>query len=123
MAKKTVTVTEYYDDMDQKIVGEDEVETIEFSVGSKSYILDVRPTNKAKFDKAVGPFIEAAAIVSGGRGRPKGTPTRKPSSSGHSKETLAQIRDWAGKNGYEVSPRGRVAAPILAAWEEAHQAS
>lgn len=62
------------------------------------------------------------------RGRPAGSTNkapaaRKPSGSGRSKEQLQAIRDWANSNGHEVSPRGRIAAPVLAAFEEAHKAS
>lgn len=57
------------------------------------------------------------------RGRPPGGKNKvesKPTGSGMSKETLAQIREWANANGHQVSSRGRIAAPIIAAWEEAH---
>ena len=62
------------------------------------------------------------------RGRPPaahGTnrPSKKSSGSGRSMEELQAIRDWAKSNGHDVSPRGRIAAPVLAAFDEAHKAS
>lgn len=125
MARKVIQTVEFIDDLDQKPASEDEISTIDIGWQNKTYRLDLRESNLTKLEKLLTPYLEAAAVVTGGRGRSKGTgtaaSTRKPSGSGHSKETLAQIREWAGKNGYEVSPRGRIAAPILEAWESAHQ--
>ena len=33
---------------------------------------------------------------------------------------VAEIREWARKNGHQVSERGRIAATVLAAYEAAH---
>jgi len=36
------------------------------------------------------------------------------------REQTKAIREWARKNGHEVSDRGRIAAPIMEAFEAAH---
>lgn len=48
---------------------------------------------------------------------PKVTGKRSTSSA-----ELAEIRAWATANGHEVSSKGRIAAPILEAYEAAHPA-
>nr|WP_330359970.1 histone-like nucleoid-structuring protein Lsr2 [Mycobacteroides abscessus] len=54
----------------------------------------------------------------GGRGRrPKNVANESASAS---KEQLAAIRQWARKNGYEVSDRGRIKAEVVEAFEAAH---
>lgn len=118
MARKTRTITEYIDDLDNKPASEDEITTVDFTVNKKSYRLDLRDTNLAKFDKALAPFIAAASVVTGSKSTGS---TRKPSSSGLSKDELANVRSWAGKNGHEVSPRGRIPKPVLDAYEDAHK--
>ena len=116
MAKSERVITEYIDDMDNKPVAEDEVETVKFSVGNKTYQLDLRATNRVKFDKALAPFIEAAAVISNAK-RPR---QRAGTGSGRSKKELNEIREWATENGYEVSARGRVSATILEAYDSEH---
>lgn len=37
-----------------------------------------------------------------------------------SKEQLTSIRDWARKNGYSVSDRGRIPSDVLEAYDAAH---
>lgn len=122
MARKEITLTEYYDDIDGKPASEDELSTFEFSFQGATYTIDLRETNAAKFEKALSPYLNAATKISGGRGRPKGsgTATRKAGGSGRSKEQLQAIRDWATNEGYEVSPRGRIKAEIIEAFDAAH---
>ena len=74
-------------------------------------------SNVIKFEKALKPYIDAAAKVrSGGRGR-----RSKASGNGKSSpEQLAAIGDWARKNGHELADRGRIKAEIVDAFEAAH---
>ncbi|WP_332328463.1 Lsr2 family DNA-binding protein [Rhodococcus sp. YL-1] len=53
------------------------------------------------------------------------SPVRKPRPwskrrVGRSVEQLKAIRDWAGKNGFDVSPRGRIKADVVDAFDAAH---
>jgi hypothetical protein len=121
MARKEITVTEYYDDIDGKPAQEGELSTFEFSFQGANYRIDLRDANAAKFEKALSPYLAAAARVSGGRGRPKSTGVKRTATgSGRSKEQLQAIRDWAVKEGYEVAPRGRIKGEIIEAFDAAH---
>ncbi|MGM5068736.1 Lsr2 family DNA-binding protein [Rhodococcus qingshengii] len=33
---------------------------------------------------------------------------------------MKAIREWAGKNGFDVSPRGRIKADVIDAFDAAH---
>jgi hypothetical protein len=125
MAKKVILV----DDIDGKEIDSGFEAPVEFSFDGKFFKLDLRQTNYEKFEAALKPWVEKAEEISppkssAGRGRPAGTKTagsnRPDTGSGRSKEELANIREWATKNGHEVSPRGRIASPILEAYDAAH---
>jgi hypothetical protein len=91
-------------------------QTVEFSYKGTSYSIDLTDKEAAGFDKAIAMYIEHAT-KSGGR---RATGTRKPSGSGRSKEELAEIREWLTANGHDVSPRGRIKAELLEAYDAAH---
>lgn len=58
------------------------------------------------------------------RGRPKGSTSREPASvPSMSREQREAVRSWANGNGFTVGPRGRIAAPVVQAFEDAHKAS
>ncbi|WP_455769804.1 Lsr2 family DNA-binding protein [Rhodococcus qingshengii] len=42
------------------------------------------------------------------------------SGSGRSAEQVKAIRDWAGKNDFDVSPRGLIKADVIEAFDAAH---
>jgi len=112
-----VIVRQLIDDIDGSEIADGAGERIEFSLRGVSYQVDLSSANVAKFDKALKPFIDAAAKVRGGRPRA----TKVPASKGVvSKEQLTAIRQWARKNGYEVSDRGRIKVEIVEAFEAAH---
>ncbi|MEV0360067.1 Lsr2 family protein [Nocardia sp. NPDC050697] len=127
MAKKVILV----DDIDGKEIDSGFEAPVEFSFDGKYYKLDLRQSNYEAFQEDLKKWIDAAEEVSpsgAARGRrdpargPKPGSTRADTGSGRSKEELAAIREWAQKNGHEVSPRGRIASPILEAYDEAHKA-
>ena len=94
------------DDID----GSDADRTVEFSLGSASYSIDLSDANAAKLEEALAPFIAKAQRV----GR-----TRKAAAPGRGANTAA-VRVWARENGFEVSDRGRVPANVLEAYNAAH---
>lgn len=56
------------------------------------------------------------------RGRPDGAKNKVASStSSMSREQREAIRTWANDNGHSVGDRGRIAAGIITAFEEAHK--
>ncbi|XOI55811.1 histone-like nucleoid-structuring protein Lsr2 [Rhodococcus globerulus] len=72
-------------------------------------------------ESALAPYIKVAEKVSSaGKARAKTSTATKPSGSGRSAEQLKAIRDWAGNNGFDVSPRGRIKADVIEAFDAAH---
>ena len=119
MARKVL----YVDDLTGDVIDEGLGGPLEFSYDGKHYTIDLGVKSRDSFRKAIQPYIDAAEEVEAPRRRSAGGRQRKPSGSGRSPEELANIREWAKKNGHEVSPRGRIAAPILQAYDEAHAPS
>ncbi|HEX2288792.1 MAG TPA: Lsr2 family protein [Pseudonocardiaceae bacterium] len=121
MAQKT-TVT-LVDDL----TGEEaeNISTVEFALDGVTYELDLTEENSTKLHDALSEYAKAGRKI-GGR-RPSG---RRPSraikgtgqAAGYNRETLKSIREWAKKNGYNVSDRGRLPAGVLQAWQTAQAA-
>jgi hypothetical protein len=110
-------VRQLIDDLDGSEIAEGGGERVEFSLRGVDYQIDLSAANAAKFDKALKPFVDGAMKLRGSRGgRGKTTASRGPAS----KEHLTAIREWARKNGHEVSDRGRIKAEIVEAFEAAH---
>lgn len=124
MAKKTQTIVqvEYIDDLTGHKLTEDEVHTVKFGWNGTSYEIDVNKAGADKLEKVLKPYVDAGRRVSGGRGRPKGSPTgtRASSGSGRGPEELANIREWLRKKGHEVSDRGRIKAELVELYDAAH---
>lgn len=110
MARKVVTTTTYTDDID----GSPAASTVNFSFNGVNYEVDLSKSNMKAFEKAIALYIGHARKIRNTRARASG---RRSAGSGHD---LADVRAWAAENGFEVSERGRVAAAVLAAYDEAH---
>lgn len=105
---------------------EDEVEgteTVAFGLDGTAYEVDVCDEHSAQIRDAFAPFVGAARRA----GRPAaGTASRRPSRSarpapaGSDRELVQAKREWARKNGFTVSDRGRLSAELLAAYDAAH---
>lgn len=108
MAKKTVVTEILVDDID----GSPGERTVTFTWDGTAYEIELSRKNAQAFEKTMKPYVEAARRVRGARGR------RGGGRSG--KRDLAAIRDWAAKNGYDVSARGRVAGTVIDAYDAAH---
>jgi hypothetical protein len=123
MAKKTQVLITIVDDFDGQELSEDQAHEVLFGWQNVSYRMDLSKANADKLEKLLKPYIEHAERLHGGRGRPRGAggSKRADTGSGRPKEELQAIRDWAVKNGHEVSPRGRIKADILEAFDKAHE--
>lgn len=110
-------VRQLIDDIDGSEISDGGGERIEFSLRGVEYQIDLSTANIAKLDKVLKPYVDAAAKV-------RGSGTRRVRSTGvkatSSKEQLSAIREWARKNGHEVSDRGRIKAEVVEAFEAAH---
>jgi hypothetical protein len=110
-------VRQLIDDIDGAEIPESQGERVEFTLRGVSYEIDLSEANATKLDKALKPYVDAARKVrpaSGRRSKANGAGSGSPS-----KERLAAIREWARKNGHDVSQRGRIAANV-AAFDAAH---
>jgi nucleoid-associated protein Lsr2 len=110
MAKQVITVLT--DDLDSS----DAARTIEFGLDGVNYTIDLSEKNAGKLRKALDPYLTVASRVgrtsSNGRiaSHATGTPSRA------NRDQNQAIREWATKNGYEVSERGRIPSSIVEAF-------
>ncbi|MBS4727678.1 Lsr2 family protein [Mycobacterium sp. SM1] len=111
MAKK-VTVT-LIDDFDGVAAAD---ETVEFGLDGVTYEIDLSTKNAAKLRNDLKQWVEAARRV-GGRRRGRSGATR--SRGAIDREQSAAIREWARRNGHNVSSRGRIPADIIEAFHAA----
>jgi nucleoid-associated protein Lsr2 len=111
MAKK-VTVT-LVDDFDGEGAAD---ETVEFGLDGVTYEIDLSTKNATKLRNDLKQWVEAGRRVGGRR--------RGRSSSGRGRgaidrEQSAAIREWARRNGHNVSTRGRIPADVIDAFHAA----
>ncbi|WP_280333060.1 histone-like nucleoid-structuring protein Lsr2 [Nocardia wallacei] len=109
-AKKVVV--ELVDDFDGESVAE---ETVRFSLDGVEYEIDLSANNAAALRRVFEEWSVPARRV----GR---TPKGKSASGARAsvdREQTAAIRDWARRNGYTVSDRGRIQADIVEAYHKA----
>lgn len=115
--RKEITDVQLVDDID----GSPATTTIEFSVGSKNYVIDLSEQHADEFNKALAPYIEHAR-----RARRAPANKRKSRSSSEAarvkRQKNAEIRAWALENGVTVSKRGQLGQDTIAAYEAAHAA-
>lgn len=103
---------ELVDDLDG--TSSSDVSTVSFGLDGASYEIDLTETNAKALRTGLERFIEVGRRT-GGRSRrisdaPR--PTVDP-------EQNRAIRDWARKNGHDVSDRGRLPATIIKAFNSA----
>ena len=115
-----ILIRQLIDDLDGKPIDTGFGHQITFSYQGADYRIDLRPANADKMEAAFAPYIKAAEKApAAGKGRTAST-AAKASGSGRSAEQLKAIREWAGKNGFDVSPRGRIKADVIDAFDAAH---
>jgi hypothetical protein len=110
MAKQVITLLT--DDID----GGEADRTVEFGLDGVNYTIDLSEKNAGKLRKALDPFLNAATRV----GRSSvASPTRRNAAASTGRASRDQnqaIREWANKNGFEVSERGRIPSHIVEAY-------
>jgi hypothetical protein len=122
VAQKTIVTL--VDDLTGEVA--ENISTVEFALDGRAYELDLTDENSAKLHDALSQYVQAARKI-GGRRRSGVRPGQATKTTGHapgySRETLKSIREWAKKNGHNVSDRGRLPADVVQAWETAHAGS
>jgi hypothetical protein len=118
MAQKTIVTL--VDDL----TGEEaeNISTVEFAIDGVTYELDLTDENSTKLHDTLSQYAKAGRKI-GGQRRSDPRPGRAMKSAGrtagYNRETLKSIREWAKKNGHNVSDRGRLSAEVLQAWQTA----
>ena len=109
MAKQVITVIT--DDLD----GGDADQTVEFGFDGVNYTIDLSEKNVGRLRKALDPYLAVATKVgrTGGTGR---LAARAAQPARSNRDQNQAIREWAVKNGYEVSERGRIPTTIVEAF-------
>jgi hypothetical protein len=109
MAKQVITVLT--DDID----GGDADRTIEFALDGVNYAIDLSEKNAGKLRKVLDPYLAAASPVRriSGNGRIAARAVKPVRAN---RDQNQAIREWAVKNGYEVSERGRIPSTIVEAF-------
>ncbi|MFJ4222595.1 Lsr2 family protein [Microbacterium sp. NPDC089695] len=117
MAKRIVH--QLVDDIDGTVLEVGEGETVHFSLNGTSYEIDLNAAHVEELRAAFAPYISAgrragsaAAPRSSSRSSSRKRPARNPE--------VAAIRAWANDNGYALSERGRIPAPVVEAYNAAH---
>src|ERR1700712_3260831 len=113
MAKK-VTIT-LVDDFDGEGAAD---ETVEFALDGVSYEIDLSSKNATKLRRDLKQWVEAGRRV-GGRRRGRSSAPSGRGRASIDREQSAAIRDWARRNGHNVSTRGRIPADVIDAFHEA----
>ena len=107
MARKTSV--ELVDDID----GTTAAETVTFTIDGSRYEIDLSEKNAAKLRSVLSRWIEASRRAGQRRAR-GGSRKADPAES-------TKARKWATENGFEVGPRGRLRAEVLAAYRSRTQ--
>ncbi len=113
MAKK-VTVT-LVDDFDGEGAAD---ETVEFSLDGVTYEIDLSGKNAKALRNDLKKWVEAGRRV-GGRRRGRSGAGSGRGRAAIDREQSAAIRDWARRNGHNVSTRGRIPADVIDAFHAA----
>jgi hypothetical protein len=111
----TQTIVQVTDDLDSS----PNAEAVTFGLGSDTWTIDLSKKNRNALEKLLRPYIDAARKIDGRAGGSGRKSTRATGRRPDRAAELAAIRDWARANGYAVSDRGRIAAPIVDAYKAA----
>ncbi|MBN9634183.1 histone-like nucleoid-structuring protein Lsr2 [Mycobacterium sp. HM-7] len=114
MAKK-VTVT-LVDDFDGEGAAD---ETVEFALDGVNYEIDLTTKNATKLRNDLKKWVEAGRRVGGRRRGRASAGTSGRGRASIDREQSAAIREWARRNGHNVSSRGRIPAEIIDAFHAA----
>ncbi len=113
MAQKTVVTL--IDDLDGTT--SDSIQTVEFGLDGVMYEIDLNDDNAGKLRDHLAEFVGSARRTGGRARRGMASSLTRPAGSGRSREQTQAIREWAKKNGHDVSDRGRIPANIIDAFE------
>jgi hypothetical protein len=95
-------------------------ETVTFALDGVGYEIDLSSPNAGKLREVIRPWQQNGRRV----GNQKRGATQRgktaPAAPRIDPSQARAIREWAGANGYTVSPRGKIPAAVHEAFEAAH---
>jgi hypothetical protein len=95
-----------------------DISTVTFGLDGVTYEIDLAEANADNLRKTLGEYVPHARRT-GGRLK-RGTAAASPAGSATAGPEQAQaVREWARRNGHEVSNRGRIPASLIEAFEAA----
>jgi hypothetical protein len=105
------------DDLDG--TADDNISTVTFGLDGVSYEIDLTEKNEDRLRDVLEPFTGAARRT-GGRAKRGAKVKSAPATD---REQTRAIRNWARKNGFDLSDRGRIPGNVIEAFETAHASS
>ncbi|ROP44410.1 MULTISPECIES: Lsr2 family protein [unclassified Rathayibacter] len=111
MAQKLTLI----DDLDGSAI-EGDGGTVSFSIDGANYEIDLSAENAAALRDVFEKYVTAGRRVRRDGNVGASSPARGKSDP----DRLKAIREWAAENGHEVSPRGRISAQVVEAYDAAH---
>ena len=115
MARKVQVILS--DDLDENVPAD---ETVSFALDGTNYEIDLSDKNAKELRDTFSRYVSAARKVGRGSGRASGGGRSRATGGRMDREQAGAIRDWARKNGHQVSDRGRIPASVVDAYEAAH---
>lgn len=106
-------LVELVDDMDGTSTAD---ETLQFGLDGVTYEIDLSEENANELRDSLARFVEYARR-SGGRKRPGGKRLAPAAPPTVNKEQNRAIREWARKNGFDVSDRGRIPTDVIESFQ------
>ena len=97
------------DDID----GGDADETVKFALDGVQYEIDLSKKNADKLRNAIAPYLAAGSKVGRGGVVVGGRAARGRGGAAADREQNKAIREWAKKNGKDISDRGRIPQEIV----------
>jgi hypothetical protein len=105
------------DDLD----GTEAETTVEFGLDGVSYTIDLSADNAESLREALAPYVDSGHRIGERKKSLTKTATAAAPSAATGREQTQAIREWARKQGYDVSDRGRIPGHIGEAYEKAHR--
>lgn len=115
MAQKYIV--QLVDDLTNDTIEDGAGESVHFALDGVSYTIDLSAKNADDLRSTFNQYVSAARKADG----VTSAKTRStPRLSSAPKTDLKDVRDWASKNGFEVSSRGRIPGNVQEAYAAAH---
>jgi len=118
MAKQEQITVVYTDDLTDELLGAEAVQTVHFALDGAGYEIDLSTDNAQRLRDDLSTWI-GHARKSGARKATRSSTTARGRGSIDREHSMA-MREWARKNGHNVSERGRIPSAVIEAYNQAH---